>query len=148
VKTGAHASLLDRGVTLTDDEFLQAFERAAITRAQWTHEAHIRMAWLYCRREPTLEAALTRMRAGIPRLNDALGTDPTLYHDTVTRAFGTIVYRRATAPNAAADFRGFCEAHPDLFDRDRPILHRHYAPDTLKSDEARVGFVPPDRDPL
>lgn len=133
---------------MTDDEFLRAFEASSLTRAEWTHEAHVRMAWLYSRREATLEAALARMRAGIPRLNAALGTDPTLYHDTVTRAFGTLVYRRATAANAAPDFAKFCHNHPELFDRDRPILHRYYEPDTLKSEKARVGFVPPDRDPL
>jgi hypothetical protein len=133
---------------MTDDEFLAAFERAALTRAQWTHEAHVRMAWLYSRREPTLEAALMRMRGGIPRLNAALGTDSALYHETVTCAFGTAVFRRATAANAAVDFATFRQNHPELFDRERPILHRHYDPVTLKSDTARVGFVPPDRDPL
>jgi hypothetical protein len=125
---------------MTDDEFLAAFERAALTRA------HVRMAWLYSRREPTLEAALMRMRGGIPRLNAALGTDSALYHETVTCAFGTAVFRRATAANAAVDFATFRQNQ--LFDRERPILHRHYDPVTLKSDTARVGFVPPDRDPL
>ena len=31
---------------MTDDEFLVAFEAAAIARKDWTHEAHVRMAWL------------------------------------------------------------------------------------------------------
>ncbi len=133
---------------MTDDQFLDSFERATLTRAQWTHAAHLRMAWIYCRREPTLEAALARMRDGIPRLNAALGTAPHLYHNTVTIAFGTLVYHRATAPGAPATWPEFQTAHPDLFDRAAPILHKHYRPQTLATDAARVAFVPPDLQPL
>jgi hypothetical protein len=129
---------------MTDDEFIAAFERAEITRAQWTHEAHVRMAWIYCRREATLEEAIARMRAGIPRLNAALGTAPHLYHDTVTRAFGALVHHRAAAPGAPRTWAEFHAAHPDLFDRAAPILHRYYRPETLSSDTARTGYVPPD----
>jgi hypothetical protein len=129
---------------MTDDEFLDAFERSAITREQWTHAAHVRMAWLYSRREATLGAALARMRAGIPRLNAVLGTAPHLYHDTVTCAFGTIVHHRATAPGAPETWPEFQAAHPDLFNRASPILHRYYRPETLASEESRCGYVPPD----
>jgi hypothetical protein len=132
---------------MTDDEFLRAFEACTLTRADWTHEAHVRMAWLYSRREPTLEAAVARMRAGIPRLNAALGTDARLYHETVTCAFGTAVYRRATAPHSAATWPEFRSGHPELFDKNSPLLHRHYDPETLKLDAARLSFVPPDRVP-
>jgi len=131
---------------MTDDEFLAAFEAATLTRTDWTHEAHVRMAWLYCRREPTLDAALVRMRAGIPRLNAALGTPAHLYHDTVTCAFAALVHVRATKPASPTAWRDFRESHPELFDRDRPILHRHYDPATLATDDARLGFVPPDRE--
>ena len=133
---------------MTDDEFLNAFEACTLTRAQWTHAAHVRMAWLYCRREPALDAALGRMRAGIPRLNAALGTDPALYHETVTCAFGTIVHRRATAPDSPSTWPGFQRRHPELFSREAPVLAGHYDPETLKSGEARLRFVPPDRAPL
>lgn len=133
---------------MTDDEFIDSFERAALTRAQWTHEAHLRMAWIYSHREPTRDAALARMRAGIPKLNDALGTAPHLYHDTVTCAFGTLVHARATAPGAPQNWPAFAAAHPDLFDKTAPILHRHYRPETLATDAARIGFVPPDYSPL
>ena len=133
---------------MTDHEFLRAFEACTLTRAEWTHEAHIRMAWLYSRREATLEGALARMRAGIPRLNAALDTDASLYHETVTCAFGTAVFKRATAPEAAESWPAFCNGHPELFDRSAPLLHRHYEPETLKSDAARLTYVPPDRAPL
>lgn len=130
---------------MTDDEFIDAFERAAITRAQWTHAAHVRMAWIYSRREPNLDAALRKMRTGIPRLNAALGTAPHLYHDTVTCAFGTIVFAAAARPDAPGDWLAFEAAYPEFFDRSAPVLHRYYDPATLATDAARTGFVQPDR---
>ena len=133
---------------MTDDEFLNAFENCTLTRAEWTHEAHVRMAWLYCRREQTTEAALAKMRAGIPRLNAALGTAPELYHETVTSAFGTAVHRRASKPDATGSWPEFRATNPDLFNRENPILQTHYSPETLQSEAARLSFVAPDRTPL
>jgi hypothetical protein len=39
-----------RNHLVTDEEFLRAFEECRIPKAFWTHEAHVRMAWLYLRR--------------------------------------------------------------------------------------------------
>ena len=87
-----------------DARFLAEFEGQTLTRAEWTHEAHVRMAWLMSRRESTREDALQKMCAGIRALNRALGTPSQLYHETVTRAFGSIVHARATRPGAEADW--------------------------------------------
>ena len=32
---------------MSDDAFLAAFERCHIARKDWTHEAHVRVAWLF-----------------------------------------------------------------------------------------------------
>lgn len=127
-----------------DALFLAAFEACTLTRAEWTHEAHVRMAWLYSRREPSRAHALEKMRTGIQRLNAALGTDPVLYHETVTCAFGSIVHGRAMRPDAPASWRVFRGANPDLVDAQSPILHRYYRPETLASDAARRVFLQPE----
>ena len=56
---------------MTDDEFMNAFEATAIPRENWTHEAHVRMAWIYCQREASCEDATNKARAGIRALNKA-----------------------------------------------------------------------------
>lgn len=107
---------------MNDKEFLAAFEAAALTRSEWTHEAHVRMAWLYARREPGILAALAKIRTGIKRLNAALGTDEALYHETVTCAFAAITFVRATLPGAPDTWPAFRDANPELFDTYDPIL--------------------------
>ena len=57
---------------MTDDEFLLAFQTCAFTRPEWTHEAHVRMAWLYLTRFPFAEV-LDRIRCGIRKLNAKIG---------------------------------------------------------------------------
>lgn len=133
---------------MTDTEFIRLFEASAFSREEWTHAAHVRAAWCYSQRECELSCVLDRLCIGIRRLNRALGSDPALYHETVTRAFGELIWIRATRLGAPGDWNEFAEHHPELFDARDPILLRHYSSEVLHSDRARLEFVPPDIAPL
>lgn len=128
---------------MTDDEFLAAFEATTLPRPAWTHEAHVRMAWLYLTRLP-FDQAVQRARAGIRAYNAAQGNH-TGYHDTVTVAFVRLIAARLTAGEG---FVAFLARNPDLLDRHRPSLGRHYSRATLESAAARERFVEPDLLPL
>ena len=96
---------------MTDDEFLLAFQTCSLTRPEWTHEAHVRMAWLFLSRFTFVEA-LDRIRCGIRKLNARIGQpaithraptrpryrtsngDPNGYHETITIAFARIIAGR------------------------------------------------------
>lgn len=143
---------------MTDDEFLAAFEACTLERQDWTHAAHVRMAWLYLTRLP-FEVAKEQVRGGIQKLNatfiarmqasgvipprqepDPRGLDG--YHETVTAAFVTVIASR-TLPGE--DFVAFRARNPDLFDRTFPALLKHYSPERLYSAAARAAFLEPDR---
>lgn len=128
---------------MTDDEFLAAFEAVALTRPEWTHEAHVRMAWLYLARHPVPDA-LDRVRRGIQKLNGKIGS-PDGYHETITVAFVRVIADRLAESETYPAFR---DRNPDLLDRTLPALLRHYTKDRLYSAEARAAFVAPDREPL
>jgi hypothetical protein len=146
---------------MTDDKFLRAFESCKLARKAWTHEGHVRMAWLYLTRLP-FDEALALVRSGIQKLNaafvsrqqascmptprkkpDPRGLDG--YHDTVTVAFVTVIASRVKPDEAFAAFR---ERNPDLFDRSLPALLKHYSPQRLFSPEAKAEFIEPDLEPL
>jgi hypothetical protein len=128
---------------MTDDEFLAAFEACGFARPEWTHEAHVRMAWLYLTRLP-FAAALEKVRKGIQKLNGRIGS-PDGYHETVTVAYVRVIASRLADGEDYPAFRG---RHPDLFDRTLAALLRHYSKERLFSAEARTGFVEPDREEL
>ena len=147
---------------MTDDEFLAAFESCSLARKEWTHEAHVRMAWIYAARTPSFPDTLQSARTGIQKLNanflqrkaatcmrqpskkpDARGLDG--YHETITTAFVTVIASRVVAGESYDAFR---DRNPDLYDRSFPALLQHYSPCMLYSETAKCEFVKPDLEPL
>ena len=102
---------------MTDAEFLAAFEACTIPRADWTHEAHVRMAWLYLSRLP-FPSALQNARTGIARYNRSLG-NTSGYHDTVTVAAVRVIASRRTDEETYAEFRA---RNGDLFENLTGVL--------------------------
>src|SRR5262245_49263936 len=128
---------------MTDDEFLAAFDACTLPKPLWTHEAHVRLAWICLNRTP-YAAARDRVRAGIHKYNESLG-NTTGYHDTVTVAFVRIIAAKHTAGESFAAFK---RANPDVFSKERPILLKYYSKSRLDSDAARAEFIEPDVVPL
>jgi hypothetical protein len=126
---------------VTDDLFLEAFETGALSKEDFTHAAHVRLAWICLRRDGFL-CGSTRVIAGIQAFARLHGADG-LYHETVTRAWLTLIAAADTAQ--APTFEAFLAAHPELRGR---VLDRHYDPHTLASAAARARFMAPDREPL
>jgi hypothetical protein len=131
---------------MTDDEFLTAFEECRIPPELWTHEAHIRMAWLYLRRRP-LDEVIPIVRRGITRYAESRGKTGA-YHETITVGYLVLIDGRIGRGGAGGTFAEFRERHPDLLDRGLSALLEHYSREVLDSTEARATFVEPDRAPL
>jgi hypothetical protein len=154
---------------MTDNKFLAKFEDRTLTREEWTHEAHVRMAWLYVSRSDSYRDARSKVRTGIKKLNAAFlarqnapcgatrppevdaNADPAAepkpvgFHETITTAFLRLIADRAKDGESFAAFR---KRNPEFFDRSLSALLAHYSPEVLFSDEAKVKFVQPDREPL
>jgi ribosomal protein S18 acetylase RimI-like enzyme len=126
---------------LDDGGLWRRFHDRTLCHAQWTHAAHLRIAWLHLARYELDEAHL-RMRAGILRLNAAHGlveTPQRGYHETLTRAWLRLVAaarRRGLGPDSMSAL-----ADPAL-ERNAPLAF--YSRDRLFSLEARAMYVPPD----
>src|SRR5580704_18785941 len=132
---------------MSDDEFLAAFEECTLRRSQWTHEAHVRMAWLYLTQYPLAES-IERARQGIRQLNATFslfacgsGRNTDGYHDTITVAFIRLIAARHENDES---FPSFCERNPDLFDRKLTALLRFYSKELLNSGAAKQCFIEPD----
>lgn len=127
----------------TDDDLLAAFEAGREPEGGFHHREHVRVAWLYLRREPwTL--ALARFSQGLQGFARAQGK-PGLYHETVTVAFFLIIHERMAAADAPLSFDDFARRNPDLLTWRPSVLDRFYEKGTLDSDRARRVFVMPDR---
>jgi len=81
------------GESLDDEALWRAFHDRTLAHAQWTHAAHLRVAWMHLARYELDEAHL-RMRVGIIRLNAAhqlVETEMRGYHETLTRVWLVLV---------------------------------------------------------
>ncbi len=139
----AHAGDQVPALVVPDAEFLEVFERGGFPGNAFPHRAHLRMAWLYVTNLGP-EQAIPKAAAGIRDLAKHSGL-PTLYHDTITRAWVYVV-AAAFGHSSSTTFTGFIEEHPRLLDKH--LLLEHYTKDTLTSPEARAAWVAPDRRPI
>lgn len=127
---------------MTDSEFLLAFEECTYPFSLWTHETHVRMAWIYLTRHDYHEA-IAKIRRGIQRYAGANGGAHG-YHETLTIAWARVITSRL-GPRTFEKFRA---ANPDLFAEPHDLLLRYYRRETLDALEARATFVEPDLAPL
>jgi hypothetical protein len=133
---------------MNDAEHLRRFEDHSLPKGQWTHRAHLKVAYLYLLRFPYPEA-LDRLRTGIQTYNAAQGiinTPTGGYHETMTQVWLQLVHTtlRQFGPADTAD--AFFDAHPQLSDKHTPLLF--YSRDRIMSPEAKRSFVAPDISPL
>src|SRR5579885_3559722 len=133
-----------RSLSEADESFIQAFEACTIPKAEWTHRAHVRMAWIYLSRFD-FDLALTRIRDGIKKYNHAVGGNPHGYHETVTQVYARLVrHCLAHEGSRSKSFDEFAETFAFLLDRKSPPTLKHYRSETITSEEARARFVEPD----
>jgi len=123
---------------LDNDDFLALLEAADLPAGSYNHRSHIRTGFLYVRRYG-FEGAVERMRETLVRFTIAVGAEGK-YHETITVAFLDLINQRL-ANQDAGDWKSFLAANPDLLDG--AILLKYYDPEVLKSDLARVSYIPP-----
>lgn len=128
---------------MDDKEFVKRFEDCTLPNSEFHHQDHVRLAWLYLREHPPLQA-LTRFSEGLKRFAAANGHDG-LYHETITWAYLLLIRERAARGVSGETFEEFAARNPDLLTWRPSILASYYREETLASELARRVFVMPDR---
>lgn len=129
---------------MDDQTFLSAFENCTLPMEQWTHEAHVRVAYLYASRHD-LETAIATMRSRIKAYNKATDTPEAIdrgYHETITVAFMRLVYASILQAEPYRSSEDFCDVHPELMTKS--ILKTFYSRERIMTWEAKRNFVEPD----
>lgn len=141
------AEMADR----TDTKLLAAFETCTLPRSEWTHRAHVRVAFLYLRQLP-FDEALKRTRERIQAFNrfHQVAEGPTEgYNETTTSAFLTLIDATMRAYGnvlPTPDSEAFCQTHPQLLSPQ--VLRLFYSPAQRLHPDAKTRFVEPDLAPL
>lgn len=127
---------------------VKAFEECTIAPEDFDHRAHLTVACWYAHTDP--DDPLARVRRGIQRFNayNAVFTTPTRgYHETITRFWMTMVcaslYALPETVEPVARINRVVDALAD-----KMLVLEYYSRDVIMTDDARYGWVEPDRKPL
>jgi hypothetical protein len=137
---------------MDDAELLRKFEDCSLPFDQWTHRAHVKVAYLHLR-QFTFDEALNHLRTRIKRWNAVHNVPENLpmrgYNETTTRALLHLIaavmqaYEK-THPVETAD--EFYDMHPQL--HSKHVLRFFYTADRRMHPEAKTRFIEPDLTPL
>jgi hypothetical protein len=137
--------MLKHELSESDREFRAAFEAGACAPADFSHRAHVRLAYVYLA-DSDVNLALERMRAALVSFLSHHGIPASKYHETLTRAWILAVHHFMHRSPEAASADDFIDRNPMLLDT--KIMLTHYSADRLFSDAARADFVEPNLDPI
>lgn len=127
--------------SLSDNQFEEALKRAILAPQLFSHEAHLRLAWLHIKKYG-IDKAILNITSQIKNYTLVLGAEDK-YNDTVTVAAIKIVYhfmQKASSDN----FKDFMLEFPRLKSNFKEILSQHYGFDIFTVAEAKSSYVQPD----
>jgi hypothetical protein len=135
---------------MTTDELARQFLACTLPRAEWTHQAHLRVGAWHVDRFGAAQA-LPRLREGIRRLNESHGGANTAtggYHETITAAYVTLIDAFLATADRALSLDHRLERLLAAPIADRAVLLRFWSREVLMSPAARAAWVAPDIAPV
>jgi len=137
---------MNHQVTANDKDFTNQVESCGFPVAEFSHRAHLRLAYVYLV-ENDIETSVELIRNALTRLLIHAGIEPSAkYHQTLTEAWVLAVHHFMNHTDRSTSADDFIDQHPEMLDS--KIMMTHYSEEVLFSDEARQKFVQPDRDPI
>jgi GNAT superfamily N-acetyltransferase len=136
---------------MTDEELVEAWETLNLPFDEWTHRAHVKVAYTYLKRHPFFEA-LAKMRSGVKAYNTRNNVPENAtrgYNETTTHAFMHLILATMNAYGPSfntPDGDSFCDAHPQLMTHH--CLRLFYSPAQRMHALAKTKFIEPDLAPL
>jgi hypothetical protein len=130
---------------LSEEAFEEKFSNCTLRPLWFTHEAHLRLAWIYIQKygkEVAFEKYRTQLQAFANKYN-AEGK----YNATVT--FASIeIMSHFMEHSDAYDFQDFINEFPQLKTDFKKVLQTHYSGDIFTSKEAKQQVIQPDLVPF
>ncbi|MBK8503090.1 MAG: hypothetical protein IPL46_13280 [Saprospiraceae bacterium] len=126
---------------LPDEVFIAQFEKCELDPKCFTHEAHLRLAYLYLQKFGT-EEAIVKLCRGIARFDRVLGSGDK-FHMTSTIASVAVLNHFIRKSNAL-DFHSLTAEYSQLKTEFKRLLNTHYSPLVLNSPRSKSEFILPD----
>jgi len=136
---------MEQHFNLTDTEFEQQFENCTLNPEIFSHEAHLRLAWIHIRKYG-LETAIQNVSRQLIEFVDSVGARNKYNHTLTIAAIKAVSHfiNRSSSDN----FMDFIEEFPRLKFNFIDLINIHYKTDIFNSDKAKQEFIEPDLVPF
>ena len=132
---------MEKHFTLTDTEFETQFQNCSLDPAIFTHEAHLRLAWIHITKYGA-EIAIDNIRSQLQNFVDSLGAK-NKYNETVTVAATKAVYH-FILKSKTNNFKDFITENSRLKTNFKELLAFHYQTDIFNSPTAKEKYLVPE----
>ena len=136
---------MDSLYSLTDEEFEYQFKNCILDQVLFSHEAHLRLAYLYIQKYG-IEKAIEEVCRDIRQYAAFLGAH-TKYNVTVTGAAVRVVHHFMLR-SSTKNFQEFLAENLQLKTDFRALISSHYKTDIFLSENARLEFMEPELMPF
>lgn len=133
--------IMQKHRSLSDAEFKEQFLSCALNPAVFSHEAHLRLAWLTIE-QYGLDKAEQEVEQQLLNFVEFVGAKDK-YHKTLTLAAMKIV-NHFMQKSGSDNFTDFIQEFPQLNKNFKELIASHYSVDIFKSEKAKRAFLEPD----
>jgi len=132
---------MERHFRLSDIEFERQFSICSFDPKIFSHEAHLRLAWIHIRNYG-IEQAIEKVTTQLHNFVVSIGAKDK-YNLTLTIAATRAVYH-FMLKSRADNFQDFILENPRLKNHFRELISCHYKTDIFKSDKAKLEYLEPE----
>ena len=133
--------MITNHMQLSDAEFEQQFEDASLNPKLFSHEAHLRLAWIHIKKY-NVNLACIHIADQIKHF-DAVHDKGEKYHETITMAAVKVVHH-FMLKSINLTFSEFIQKFPRLSNNFMDLISTHYSMQALRRLESSSTFVEPD----
>jgi len=132
---------MEKHFELSDSEFEKQFKGCKLDPDVFSHEAHLRLAWIHIDRYG-LEEAEKNIQAQLKNFIEFIGAQDK-YNTTLTIAAIKAVHHFMGESNSD-NFKDFIKEFPRLKYNFKELIASHYGFDIYDSQQAKTQFLEPD----
>lgn len=132
---------MEKHLELSDSEFEHQFINCALRPSDFTHEAHLRLAWINVR-QYGIEQAEERVQLHLKNFVEFVG-ETNKYNTTLTIAAIKAIYHFMRKSDSET-FKDFIAEFPRLKNNFKELMASHYGFDIYNSELAKKKFLEPD----
>lgn len=132
---------MEKHFKLSDSEFEKQFQSCKIDSEMFSHEAHLRLAWIHIKNYG-VERAIANVQEQLKNFVEYLGAKDKYNITLIVSAVKAV--HHFMLKSESTNFKDFISEYPRLKNNFKELLGQHYVVDIFNSKDAKTKFLEPD----